>query len=435
MKIQLHPARTTYSICPICRRRLPARLVLEDGAWYMKKSCPEHGGFRTVVWRDRPGLQLPGWGNYRPPREAEPPNCPADCGLCARHLQKTCCVLVELTRRCNLHCAFCFAEGGEAETEPERTPAQWYDVFRELVESGRGFIQLSGGEPTVRDDLPEIVAAARRAGASSIQLNSNGLRLAREPAFAAKLAEAGLDFVFLQFDGLDDAVYQKLRGQPLLEEKLAAIDVCDRLHLGVTLVPTLVPGVNTDQIGAIVRFGMKRSPAVRGVHFQPVSYFGRVPNPPEDGARITLPEVIEAIERQTGGLVRIGDIAPSACDHPRCGFHGDFVVLPDRLLALTPKPQAGDCCCGHGDADDAALKNRSFVARRWKRSADAEAQADPAADLSDFDGFLSRVRSHGFTITGMAFQDAYNLDMERLRRCSLHVWSEGRIVPFCAHYL
>jgi hypothetical protein len=125
----------------------------------------------------------------------------------------------------------------------------------------------------------------------------------------------------------------------------------------------------------------------------------------------------------------MSDIAPSACDHPRCGFHSDFVVLPDRLLALTP--QASSDCCGKTGSDE-ALRNRRFVARRWKRE-NVEIIEDP--DMSDFDTFLSRVKSHGFTITGMAFQDAYNLDIERLRRCSLHVYSEGKIVPFCSYYI
>jgi uncharacterized radical SAM superfamily Fe-S cluster-containing enzyme len=397
----------------------------------MEKTCGEHGEFKTVVWRgDRPGFQS--WGKYAPPKEHLPLPCPDACGLCSRHLQNTCCVLVEITKRCNLRCGFCFAESGSDDalsSGSEKTPEELYGVFSELVSAGRSFIQLSGGEPTVRDDLPEIVAAAKKAGADSIQLNTNGIRLC-DRNYTKKLSEAGLSFVFMQFDGLDDTVYQKLRNRPLLKEKLEAINVCDEFSLGVTLVPTIVPGINDLQIGKLVRFAISRSPAVRGVHFQPVSYFGRYPKTPEDADRITLPEIVAAIEEQTEGLVKISDIAPSACDHPRCGFHGDFVVLPDRLLALTP--QASSDCCGRKPAEDEALRNRRFVARRWKREG-GEISENP--DMSDFDTFLSRVRTHGFTITGMAFQDAWNLDIERLRRCSLHVWSEGKIVPFCSYYL
>ena len=229
---------------------------------------------------------------------------------------------------------------------------------------------------------------------------------------------------------------RRLRGKPLLGQKKAAIKVCGDNRLGVTLVPTIVPGVNDHNIGGIVNYAISRSPAVRGVHFQPVSYFGRYPKAPDNRDRITLPEILAAIEAQTGGKVKTDDFAASCCDHPRCGFHGDFVVLPNNmLLRLTSKSKKKTCCDGA-----AHLRNRNFVARRWKRPADegaeaAGARASKAADYTDMDTFLKRIKSHGFTITAMAFQDAYTLDIERLRMCSLHVCEGGRIIPFCAKYI
>lgn len=453
MKITSLPTRKTSSVCPVCLERIPAKLVLRDGDWYMEKACPRHGEYKTVVWRSSP--KLTEWGNYRPPKEdaAALPDCPKDCGLCGGHLQSTCCVLVEVTERCNLRCPVCFAESGEDHTAREKSVGQLSEDFRFLVEKGCKFIQLSGGEPTVRDDLPEIVRAAKNAGATSVQLNSNGLRLGSNPEFTKRLAEAGLDFVFMQFDGVNDEPYRLLRGRPLLAEKLEAIRVCGENGIGVTLVPTIAPKVNDDQIGAIIRFGIEHTPTVRGVHFQPISYFGRYPKPPEDASRITLPEIIASIERQTEGLIMQTDLAPSSCDHPRCGFHGDFLITPDKLISLTPKNAAGaeGCCCGSDTNEGAgrggeALRNRNFVARRWKRNLLLEKEAaeldmaegsgdSGAGEAMDFDTFLARVAANGFTVTGMAFQDAYNLDIERLRRCSLHVYEDGRIIPFCARYL
>lgn len=490
MKITATPTKKTYSVCPVCRKRIPAKLVLRDGNWYMEKTCAEHGSYKTIVWRGS-APNLKGWGNYHPPKEdeADLPNCPDDCGLCDKHLQSTCCVLVEVTARCNLRCPVCFAESGDSECKPEKSGGRksiaeksvndLFEDFKSLIEKECRFIQLSGGEPTVRNDLPEIVEAAKRAGATSVQLNSNGLRLGKEPEYTKRLADAGLDFVFMQFDGMDDEVYQILRGRPLLKEKLEAIRVCGENGIGVTLVPTVVPCVNVHQIGEIIKFGMEHSPTVRGVHFQPISYFGRYPEPPKDEDRITLPEILTAIEKQTDGLIKLADLAPSACDHPRCGFHGDFVILPNKLVSLTPKESdASDCCCCNSspesasqvdsngeepDKNDAARRNRNFVARRWKRNLDLEQEAAKinqscctglkaeesdccsasaevdeigcCSDMMDFDTFLARVAANGFTVTGMAFQDAYNLDLERLRRCSLHVYDGGRIVPFCARYL
>ena len=419
--VRIYPVKMTKSVCPVCFRTIAARIVRRGGDRYMKKTCPEHGDFSCVIWRGEPAMET--WGAYNPPSPV-PECCPESCGLCAEHLRDTCCILVEVTHRCDLGCPFCFADAGSADSEP--TVEQLGEVFRRLVADGRSFIQLSGGEPAVRDDLPEIIAAARAAGASSIQLNSNGVRLAADPDFARRCAEAGLDFVFMQFDGVTDDVYEKLRGRPLLKEKLRAIEVCDSLGVGVTLVPTVVPRVNDGQIGDIIRFGLSRSPAVRGVHFQPVSWFGRVPHAPSDCDRITLPEILRAITEQTDGLIKLSDLAPSSCDHPRCGFHGDFVAMPDGVLALS---RADGCCCGTGNA---ALKNRRFVARRWKRT---DTGAEPGTDMTDMATFLARVRRNGFTVTGMAFQDAMNIDLERVRTCSLHVWDDGRIVPFCVKYM
>jgi len=174
------------------------------------------------------------------------------------------------------------------------------------------------------------------------------------------------------------------------------------------------------------------SPAVRGVHFQPVSYLGRTPAVPADDMRLTLDELVAGIEDQTGGMIQAEHLLPSRCDHPLCGFHGDFVAAPDgRLVPLLSRRESGTGCgCGAATAE----QNRAFVARRWQRPPQSPG-GSCCGDMRDMDGFLDRVKSHGFTVTAMAFQDAGNLDLERLRRCSLHVFQDGRFVPFCAYYL
>ncbi|WP_455146739.1 radical SAM (seleno)protein TrsS [Clostridium sp.] len=520
--------RHTYSVCPVCLKRIPAKREERDGQIYLVKTCPDHGTFSSVIWRNK--RKFADWRGERPAvGENENLNCPTGCGLCAEHRRATCCTLLEITARCNMNCTFCFAEPDGAQDPSLDRVKRWID---DLTEPGKTLLQLSGGEPTVRDDLPEIVAYAKQAGCKYVQLNSNGLRLAEDEAFVKRLADAGLSFVFMQFDGVDDAVYEKLRRRPMLEVKKRAIEQCGRYGIGVTLVPVIVPGVNTEQIGDIIRFAIQRSPYVRGVHFQPVSYFGRIPELPADDDRYTLDELLEAVVSQSGGLIKEEQIAPSCCDHPMCGFHGDFIVMPgDKLMPLTnysgkteAEPEGEGCCCG----PDPAEKNREFVGRRWERrdleeicccsgqkeepaccceektpeseicccgesqpekescccDANADAylleKAEPEAescccggaqpepgcccggtqpepescccggtqpepksccceeepiDITSMEGFLKRAKSHGFTITSMAFQDAGNLDIERLRQCSLHVYKDGKKIPFCAYYL
>ena len=180
--------------------------MMRDGKVYMEKTCAEHGSYSTVIWRGY--LDMDEWRRQAPAvLLAEGDDCPNMCGLCAQHQSGTCCVLLEVTRRCNLSCPFCFANGGEGNDRP------FSDVVRDLnhlVVKGQTLVQLSGGEPTVRDDLPDIVRAAKNAGCRYVQLNSNGVRLGEDPDYVKRLKDAGLSFVFMQFDGVDDAVYRAL---------------------------------------------------------------------------------------------------------------------------------------------------------------------------------------------------------------------------------
>lgn len=449
----------TYSICPICQKRIPAEREEKMDGIYLVKSCPEHGSFSSIIWRNK--LDFAAWRGDRPSvGEHENLKCATCEGLCAEHLRDTCCTLLEVTKRCNMNCTFCFAQpdGG---TDPSlETVKGW---IADLTVPGKTLLQLSGGEPTVREDLPEMVAYAKKAGCKYVQLNSNGLRLSEDEEFVKRLSEAGLSFVFMQFDGMTDDVYEKLRHRPMFEIKKKAIENCGKYGIGVTLVPVLVPRVNTDQIGDIIRFAVAQSPKVRGVHFQPVSYFGRIPEFPKDEDRFTLDELMAAVIEQTDGLVLLEHIAPSCCDHPMCGFHGDFIVLPEeKLYPLTHykgmKLKTSDTCCCGAEANESeqtkekevldkvtpAEKNREFVGKRWERGTDLVRVSEESAgcseveeelDMTDMETFLRRARSHGFTITSMAFQDAGTLDIERLRQCSLHVYQDGKKIPFCARYL
>jgi uncharacterized radical SAM superfamily Fe-S cluster-containing enzyme len=345
--------------------------------------------------------------------------------------------LLEVTQRCDLHCPICFADAAHnppADLTHEEISA-WY---RRLLEAGGPFnIQLSGGEPCIRDDLPEIIRLGRSYGFTFFQLNTNGLRIARDVTYLTELKEAGLSTVFLQFDGTRDEIFRTLRGRDLLEKKMAVIENCARLEIGVVLVPTLVPGVNTDDIGNILKLALAHMPAVRGVHFQPVSYFGRYPETPTDEMRITIPEVIRAIENQTDGLIPATTLCPPGGENALCSFHGNYVLMPDGALKPLTRHKTDSCCCQPVPAAEGAVRSREFVAEHWASPA-------PVTDLPVFGGssfgewdvFLERKRTHTFCVSGMAFQDAWTLDLDRLRDCYIHTASlDGRLVPFCAYNL
>lgn len=418
--------RRTRSVCPVCLKNLPAVLIKdENGEIDLGKECPEHGTFRVPVWQGL--IDFDRWARSSDPLSPESGlSCPQNCGICPEHETGTCCALLEVTSRCNLHCTYCFADGGKPVDDPdlEEMKAAIREIVRQCTSP---LLQLSGGEPTLRDDLPELVKCAKEAGCSYVQVNTNGIRLAKDSLYAKRLAEAGLDIVFLQFDGTSDGIYQSLRGAPLLQIKLEAIRVCSDLRLGVTLVPTVVKGVNDGDLGNLVALAKKLSPGVRGIHFQPVSYFGRVPHLPGREDRYTLDRLMANLSEQAG--IPLDSFMPSRCDHPLCGFHASFLIAPDGKL--NPLSSITHSAKNRGCAQD----NREYVARHWRHPPPEPAPTADFSDEMDFDTFLYRLRHESLTLSAMAFQDAMNLNIERLHRCSLHVYEKGKIKPFCAKYL
>ena len=417
-------------MCPVCLKNLLADLVREpDGRIFLEKTCPAHGAFRAPVWQGK--MDFDRWLLETGPLSPEEGlACPGNCGICPEHEIGTCCALLEVTDRCNLRCRYCFADGGRQTQDPAREECE--AAVREIVrQCGQPLLQFSGGEPTLRDDLPELVRFAREAGCSYTQVNTNGIRLAEDPDYAARLKEAGLDIVFLQFDGTRDDICEALRGRPLLDTKLEAVRVCAELGLGVTLVPTVVRGVNDANLGELIRLAVSLAPAVRGIHFQPVSFFGRYPGAPRAEDRYTLDCLMADISAQAG--IPEESFLPSRCDHPLCGFHANFLIRPDGGL----KPLSSITHSAHSRGCE--RDNREYVARHWKRPPEEPeppgAQTGEFAEEMDFDTFLYRLRHHSLALSAMAFQDAMNLNIERLHRCSLHVYDRGKIKPFCAKYL
>lgn len=450
--------RRTSSLCPVCFRHIPAVLErgTEQSGVYMSKACPEHGEFRVRIWNDHIGLE--DWIDREEPlSEEERKVCNGDCRSCcstgndgSQHGQGTCCAILEVTKSCNLRCNYCFAYGGESDEMPSFE--ELCHAVDDIAVKGAGpLIQFAGGEPTLCDDLPELVKYAREAGCQYTQINTNGIRLAEDEDFVRRLVDAGLDIVFLQFDGTDDAIYRRLRGRDLLDIKLQAVKNCDKYHIGVTLVPTIVRGVNENALGDIIRKAAELFPAVRAVHFQPVTYLGRYPQTAE---RYTLDELMSDLCGQTG--IPEYALLPSRCDHAMCEFHSTFIVNDRRqLIPMTDRSR------DTRRDRTAAARNRQYVAEHWSRDRSAGYGAtgmggqtiydqvtydleeyDPKIplvaqdkDMLDFDVFVRKMKTHTLKISAMAFQDAMNIDLERLYRCSLHVYENGKLLPFCAKYL
>ena len=450
----------TRSLCPICLTSLPAQLVREADQVFIRRVCPEHGSFSGMVWQGEPALES--WHRPKKPslsvlrQTGHRRGCPHDCGRCPEHGQHACTVLFEITDQCNLRCPVCFADAGtEVSSLTARFPSlqtltgqlRW---IRE--QAGEIVLQLSGGEPTLHPELPELVQEAR-ALFPAVQLNTNGLLLAERPGLAPALAGAGLSWVFLQFDGTDDAIFTTLRGRPLLRQKLAAIGACKRAGLAVVLVPTVAAGVNDRDLGNLLRLAISLAPTVRGLHVQPMTGSGR--NALADRVSpLTLPEVLQALCAQSGGLMLPEHATPPGCEHERCSFHCRYRLTPSgTLLPLRGeapccvKPDTGPDsraesglgagveaeCDGGADATLAGARRAvDTIMRVWQPPQEERASGPGDA----FDAYIRQARDRTFSVTCMAFQDARTVDLERLKGCCVHVYAPpSRLVPFCAYNL
>ena len=170
----------TLSVCPQCLKTIKAYRVVKDDGVYLIKICPEHGRFQVLIWEGSRN-SYENWGKNIQPADQVPltkpveRGCPLDCGLCEKHERKGCCVLLEVTKRCNLGCPVCFASAGD-DTNGDPSLEQIGKQMDYLMSHGEPFnLQLSGGEPTVREDLEAIICMGKEKGFSFFQLNTNGM--------------------------------------------------------------------------------------------------------------------------------------------------------------------------------------------------------------------------------------------------------------------
>ncbi len=405
---------TTESLCPICLKVIEAQIVVQDNLVYLKKLCPDHGPVTTQIWPDASHYR---WMNaFRIPFKQVQANievadgCPLDCGLCKQHLRHTTLVELEITQRCNLRCPVCFMSADQAPSDPPQTviAAAFQSILKQT--GSQCSLQITGGEPTVRQDLPEIIRLARKTGFEAIEVNTNGVVIGQNPSFIQSLAEAGISGIYLQFDGLTKQVYEKIRGRDLLETKLHAIEHCRAAGVQVVLAMTVIWGVNHDEMGKVLDFALRNQDIIAGVAFQPAFISGRFDVKSE--RRITMGDVIFMLSEQSQGLIQPYDLWPLGCSHPLCSCATYLVEKDGNTLPFTR-----------------LISPKEYIQTFNSNSPQGSVFADIAANQFPH-------LEKGLSVVVMNYMDAMNIDLKRLKECSMTVAMEdSRLIPFCAYQL
>jgi 7,8-dihydro-6-hydroxymethylpterin dimethyltransferase len=471
--------KLTRSICPECKKVISALIFEENGEMIIEKECLDHGKFRDVYWSDSKlylkfeNYSYTGIGvtDYKSPSSL---NCPLDCGICHVHETGTLLANIDITNRCNLACPICFANARKKGFVYEPS----FEEIRKMMEALRdqkpvpcSAIQFSGGEPTIRDDLPKIIELAEELGFAHIQIASNGIRLAKSIEYCKRLKNATLRTIYLSFDGITPEPYVENEGFNSLPLKKKAIENCrDFGPESIVLVPTLSKGVNDSQVGGIIRFAAENLDIIKGVNFQPIAFTGRVDQSQREKKRITIPDVIKLAEEQTNGeipcdawypisfVVPISRFLtimrkipiPEFTVHPHCGAatyvffeDGHFIPITNFLdvegFLEFLKELAPDI-----NGKMSRILALSKVIRQISRYIDEE-KAPKSVNVVRMilevlkEGNMENISSfHRNTlfIGTMHFQDLYNIDLDKVKKCGVHyAIPDGRIIPFCTYNL
>jgi len=436
----------TRSICPDCRRVIDAHILLRDNKVYMRKRCPEHGLFESLVYGDAEGyinatrFNKPGTIPLEFSTEIKA-GCPYDCGLCPDHQQHACVGIIEVNTACDMDCPLCFAEAGAGFSLTLTEVEAMLDQFIK-TEGNPEVVQFSGGEPAIHPEIVPMLRMASAKGISHVMLNTNGKRIATDDDFVAELADIK-PALYFQFDGFEAETYRLIRGEPdLLPTKMQALDRLAEAGCPVILVPAVERGVNEHEVGRIIEFGMAH-PAVYGVNFQSAFHTGRhLAHDPLQ--RLTNPDIIALIQEQTGGTFLKSDFVPVPCCFPTCNavtyayLEGDQVIPLPRLI----------------DVDDYLdyVSNRALIniGHEIKKALEGlwSSAAVPGAELAAHhfaltcaacglpEGLdnMSTMIDHMFMIMLQDFMDPWTFNQKNLMKCCKEILlPDGKQIPFCAY--
>jgi 7,8-dihydro-6-hydroxymethylpterin dimethyltransferase len=429
----------TSSLCETCLRVVPAKVIIEDDKVYYQKRCREHGVMKTLIsddldyWNKQKLWLKPGDRPLMPQTRTEA-GCPFDCGLCPDHEQHSCLAIVEINQACNLACPVCFANA--TDVHGSHLPVATVEAMLDALVASEGepdLVQISGGEPTIHPQFFEILDACKKRPIRHVMINTNGLRIAQDPDFVARLASYAPRLeVYLQFDSLNDDALMDIRGAKLARIRQQALEALEKVGLATTLVAVVKRGVNDDEVPAIIKHALTWK-CVRGVTFQPVQDAGRNDGFEAKENRIVLSEVRRRVAE--AGVFSLEDMIPLPCNTDQIcigyGLRKGEEVTPITSLLPRELMLSGPNTISYEAYPELRTKIFDLLSL-------ATAQANTEDKLAGLLCCLPQAMvpeelgyADSFRVVILQFLDRYNFDLGTVKRSCVHfVTPEGQIIPF-----
>ena len=450
--------KTTRSICPSCKQIIPAKIIFINNDVFMFKICKQHGEFTSLIYR--------GQEEYIKSLKINKPavfpiksfikefkGCAHSCGLCPEHQQHTCLPIIEITNKCNMSCPICLAYSRHGHDDFFMPPDKFKKTLENLIEAESSFdlINLSGGEPTLHPQIIEMIDIARRPEIVNISISTNGRIFLRDKDLLLKLIDRGV-FISLQFDGFNDKAYNVLRGQDLLQEKLQLLELLEKYSASVSLVMTVMNGVNNNEIGKVIDFFLKND-FLRSIMFQPIVFTN--PKIKYDISKvITIPDIAKEIAAGSKGLIRETDIINLPCSHPSCFAltyllkldNKEYVPIP-RIVDVNEYLDLIKNKTMPGLESDSYGKIKEYIYSIWSSSGiqpeskkvlkairNVICELGRCENSADSKQLFTVGEKHIKSIFIHHFMDAYNFDLSRVMKCcNQYPIDENKLIPCCVY--
>jgi len=462
----------TESVCPVCFQegkihKIEAQIIEKDGKVYITKKCDTHGLFSDIFFSDvnlyKKWMKYLVTGPWVPDVKTQVFDYPE---LYPEHYSPSLLTNLLITNRCNLRCSYCFMNAGVSGFVYEPTLDQLKDLMiqaRHERPMGSTAIQITGGEPTVRDDLIDIITLAKELGFTHVQLNTNGIKLAESVEYCRQIKDAKVNTVYLSFDGITR------KTNVWVNQSKQTIKNLRKAGLHVVLVPVVIGGKNLHEVGKLIQFAIDNMDIIRGVNFQPISFAGRakkLDNQKRNQQRVDYVQMMEVIEKEFDGQISRDDFYPVPFVNPISQLIE--MLKGKNQVGFTAHPGCGGATYLFVDSGKPIPITRfidverlmSYVSKESKIRGPLKKIRVTGSFLKHLNDFVDEDKApQGFNIIkllkdaamggsynslrgfhhksifigSMWFQDPFNLNIERLKRCVIHYSTPEGIIPFCLY--